>query len=370
MDVDPDRPIIYCQYCGSKELLNESEKVTVQRIKSKTTKEIELEKLKFEKEKYDREESSREQQTQMLLERERKDRQESFRKGRFKTVIIIFFALGILSTVYAISKKNILMAAISITQVIAFGTAWLKGMQFIKERHPNSYIIYAVVGLILALPLLKSCNNSGPINLEENSTFEENGTFEWPASGICTVLPEPNTNRGELDILPSSLMLELHQQSIQDYNEYIDSCREKGFTIDVKQSNIDYEAFNDEGYKLRVRYDDYSQEIDIFLNNPLEATTIVWPKTYIAGLIPAPPSNLGVIYNNSDNYFNGQLTDVSKEKWEEYVSSCENAGFTLEQRRIKNIYEAKNDDGYKIRVEYEGYNIMRFSINAPDEEAH
>lgn len=42
MDIDEDRPILMCPFCGSKEIILEGDKVTVQRIKSKAYKEVEF----------------------------------------------------------------------------------------------------------------------------------------------------------------------------------------------------------------------------------------------------------------------------------------------------------------------------------------
>lgn len=42
MDVDEDRPILMCPFCGSQEIVLEGDKVTIQRIKSKAYKEVEL----------------------------------------------------------------------------------------------------------------------------------------------------------------------------------------------------------------------------------------------------------------------------------------------------------------------------------------
>ena len=40
MEIDSDNPVMVCPYCGNKELLQESDKVTRQRIRSKTVKNI------------------------------------------------------------------------------------------------------------------------------------------------------------------------------------------------------------------------------------------------------------------------------------------------------------------------------------------
>lgn len=62
MSLDKDRPVLTCPYCGASDLINESDAVTIQRVKSntyrtiqleqqKTTKDIELAKLQTELEK-------------------------------------------------------------------------------------------------------------------------------------------------------------------------------------------------------------------------------------------------------------------------------------------------------------------------------
>lgn len=46
MEIDKERPILLCPYCGSKELIIESDEITAQRIKSSAYKEVEFEKQK------------------------------------------------------------------------------------------------------------------------------------------------------------------------------------------------------------------------------------------------------------------------------------------------------------------------------------
>ncbi len=363
MDVEPDRPIIFCQFCGTKVLLNESDRVTVQRIKSKTHKEIELEKLGLEKEKLAREDASRRQQEQYNRESEIKQRQEAFRKSPLKTTILVFFALSLLAFARSLSNHNTLMAILTIIQTAVFAIAWLQGMQFIKEKRPNSHLIFAVLGLLLILPILKSCNSSDAAS----NTPKEESTFEWPQSGICSVLPEPSTNKGELNIYSTALILELEQMSIQDYYNYVEACKVKGFTIDVEQTNTEFGAYNSEGYHLRTYYD-YQSTINVDLYNPLRTETIKWPDTQIVKLLPIPISNIGRIGNNNEDHFTVQLTGVSKENTEKYIELCKNAGFNLEQNNGNKTYSAKNADGYKLTVKYEGFNTIYISISAPKQE--
>lgn len=363
MEVDPDRPIIYCQYCGSKELLNESDKVTVQRIKSKTHKEIELERLKFQREKFDREESSRKRQELEERERDIKSRQESFRRGPLKIIIIVFFVLSVLSTAYAISETKAIMAAISITQAIVFAIAWLKGMQFIKERRPNSRIVFAIIGLILIIPIIRSCNADNHTLTKEE---KEPSTFLWPSTGMCTLLPTPNTNLGELNIYSNSILLELDQCTSDDYYNYVDSCIAAGFSIDIERDNTNYQAYNEDGYKVRAWYSDYSKEIQVDFDAPIQMNNIEWPSTKICSLLPVPESLWGNIDYNKEDWFSVYIGNTSFDAYEDYIVACQSNGFTSDCQKDNDSFSATNRQGYSINVEFEGFEIMYIRIKAPD----
>lgn len=43
-----------------------------------------------------------------------------------------------------------------------------------------------------------------------------------------------------------------------DYRNYINDCKDKGFTIDLDESGSSYSAYNDNGFKLVIDYSDYN----------------------------------------------------------------------------------------------------------------
>ena len=98
----------------------------------------------------------------------------------------------------------------------------------------------------------------------------------------------------------------------KDYEQYV--------MPDIKRCKQDY-------------YSEYSQEVIIDSNNPLVTSMIMWPETYIESLLPSPPSNDVVIYNNSEERFNCRVAVASKENWSEYVALCENSGFILAKKK-------------------------------------
>lgn len=86
MDVDETRNVKVCPYCGSKELVEESDQVTMQRIKSHAWKEVQK----------DKEETKRAVATEHeITERENK-------KNETRSDRIIFIAAGIMLIAYMI----------------------------------------------------------------------------------------------------------------------------------------------------------------------------------------------------------------------------------------------------------------------------
>ena len=81
MTSEEENTILCCPYCGSKELIPESDDVKIERIKSQTYKDIELEKIKYMSEKEKRE-SDREQ------EKEREQERKRFSKSKFYSALI------------------------------------------------------------------------------------------------------------------------------------------------------------------------------------------------------------------------------------------------------------------------------------------
>lgn len=64
------------------------------------------------------------------------------------------------------------------------------GMNIIKEKRPNIHIVFAVIGFILIIPFF-SANSKLPT---------KNQKYEWPETGISTVLPKPEAEKGNIVI--------------------------------------------------------------------------------------------------------------------------------------------------------------------------
>lgn len=100
---------------------------------------------------------------------------------------------------------------------------------------------------------------------------EEVHQLNWPDSGLATMLPEPGTDKGEVSMdSVDYLSVDLEQRSEEDFNKYVEACKEKGFTVDYSSSSSSYYADNEDGYHLSLFYAESQDEISIQLSAPSE----------------------------------------------------------------------------------------------------
>lgn len=91
-----------------------------------------------------------------------------------------------------------------------------------------------------------------------------------------------------------------------------------------------------------------------------------WITTPLSKLVPEPQSKTGKVESNSEKYFTYYAGKTSKEEYSTYANSVLNAGFSKDYSSGEKYFYGTNPEGYKIDVRYQGNNIMRISITAPD----
>lgn len=105
--------------------------------------------------------------------------------------------------------------------------------------------------LLFALCMLLSLVACG-----EKEPEKKAGEVRWPNSELVSRLPVPDSLSGKV-LWESSedFSVELINISQEQYEDYVDACMEKGFTIDYYRDEEDFWAFDAEGYDLSVDYD-------------------------------------------------------------------------------------------------------------------
>ncbi len=199
------------------------------------------------------------------------------------------------------------------------------------------------------------------------TSCETRKTLEWPTSGLSAVLPVPNAKKGEISFdYNTAFSAEINFSSTSEFEEYKNMCKEKGFTVEASESNDSYNAYNSEGYELSLRIATYDDIFFIDLHPPKERENIIWPTLGLSLLIPKPNSTTGKITVDSSSQFYAYICDVSLNDYHSYIEKCIANGFNIDYNKGEEYYSAKDENGNKIHIAYEGFNTISISIHEAD----
>lgn len=350
LNVDVSQVMAICDHCGNSvlvsELLNESDEVKIQKIKSQAYKDVEMGKQQLEAEKIKNEAEKEKQQAET-------NTVEKFKKSKFSKVLIVFAVLSALMCAVGFNDNRILAGIVALIQTALFIVSWLMGMQIIKEKKKGIRIIAAIIAFVLFIPYL---------NLY-NSAANKGTPFEWNEIELSEMLPMPESTIGEIHSnSKTELMLDVHNITEAQFNDYINACKEMGFTIEANLSGISFTAYNQDGYRLSLSYYESSSELSINIDAPMEMSQIQWPSSEIAKLLPIPKSNIGSISWENSGGFVIYIGNTTKAEYNEYVNACSAKGFNVDYNKGDDYYYADNADGYHVSLRYEGNNVMCVQI--------
>ena len=187
--------------------------------------------------------------------------------------------------------------------------------------------------------------------------------IEWSKIELRDQLPEPPSNRGTLfENSDEEFWVSLDGVSDDQYNDYLDACVDKGFTVDADKSSYSYKAYNADGYSLDMSH--IGDGLSITLKAPMNFGSITWPSSTVGNMLPAPKSTTGKFSYEHDDSFFVYVGETSKADYDQYVADCSANGFNIDYDKGDTYYRADNAVGYHISLKYEGNNIMAVEIKA------
>ena len=91
---------------------------------------------------------------------------------------------------------------------------------------------------------------------QKYSWGDENGIeiYKWAEGELSTIIPQPNVPSVSCSESSTSLGFTSYGASKDQFKEYVQACKEKGFTSDPSNGETYYNAKNSEGYKLSIHY--------------------------------------------------------------------------------------------------------------------
>ena len=211
-----------------------------------------------------------------------------------------------------------------------------------------------------------------PLKYESNGTasFTEE-SFEWLTTGLSTKIPKIDEKSGHyVTNTDSELLIDLDNISYSEYNQYVSSCEKMGYTVEAKNDTNSYDAFNDEGYLLNLSYYDSLKRLRIELNAPLAVDEdFTWPDNKLSSMIPKLDNKKGAVKVNTEETLEINLSNITEDEVDSYISDCEDAGFTIDVEKKKSSFDGFNKDGYHLIVSLNEMKTMNITIEAPEEYA-
>lgn len=191
--------------------------------------------------------------------------------------------------------------------------------------------------------------------------------IDWANIKLGHVLPEPQSNL--MKIVSNSednLLVYIHKMSENDYLEYQRWCEnDKGFNIEIETVGTSFYAYNQEGYYLSLYFSESQDEMHITLDAPIPMENFELPEYAVAAGLPVPSSSTGHYnWQNTDSFFL-YVGETSKDNYMLYKNACVAAGFIGDPYEYNTVYSATNAEGYKVSLNYQGFNIFTLEFYGP-----
>ena len=129
MEVEEGQSVFKCQYCGSTQIIIDSDEVAKEKIKQSTKKEIELNRLKYQIDKEKREKEEKEA--------------DEFTGSKLRKWVIAFAVICLLFALISFSGKSILRGLVALVQTALFVASYLYGMNILKSERQNIHKLNA-----------------------------------------------------------------------------------------------------------------------------------------------------------------------------------------------------------------------------------
>ena len=137
--------------------------------------------------------------------------------------------------------------------------------EHVKKKIKVKVIIgVVIIGLVVATFVARSAI---PF-MEFSDKTDYSSTFTWQTNGLFGKLPQPSTNNGKIKMESKDrIQIELYNIEASDFEAYVKSCRDAGFTVDVTKTDSVFYAEDEEKYDLDIFYDDSKNTMSIYLDS-------------------------------------------------------------------------------------------------------
>ena len=289
---------------------------------------------------------------------------KAFKGSRLKVVSIILLVISAIICAASFGAGDVLSGIVAIVMISGYLVTLLMGYGIIGARSSIRTLIF-VVSCVLIIP----CIALNGIDLKKTSIVYHGNVenLNWDELILGSMLPTPDKSKGRIvSNSEKELDLDIANATKSTFTSYIQSCKEKGFTIDILQEKDSFRAFNENGYRVKVNFSDFYDELSITLIDPIKRNSINWSSVPLMADVPKPPSSTGEFGNNFDWTVTIYLVNVTREQYDDYINKCIEEGFSIDMSRYENTFYGDNQDGLELQISWEGNNTIAIHVTNLD----
>lgn len=349
LEADKENNSASCPYCGASTLLVESDEVVIERIRSKTYKDVASEKLQAYKE-------VELTKLQLLHQEKIEKKLAQIRKSPFTVIIAILTIASLFAAIDVYQDKYLISAIFMGCQTLLFLVVWLMRMRIIKGAGIHLHSLFSLLAILIVIPFFMY------IGVKHRSY----DTYVWQNNNLSAMLPKPQSDYGEIkrDVTDKFSMM-IGRVKERDYNAYVEECIEKGFSLRTYRTQSSYNAYNESGAELKIVYFSHLKEMEITIEAYKDFYEFIWSGRGLSALLPEPVTKLGIINSETKSSFSITVAETPITEFNKYVNACIEAGFTEDILKTEYYFYAENIDGVRIDIEYIVSDVMDILVYIP-----
>ena len=237
LNIDPQGSVAECPFCGSRfplsALLDESDSVKIERLR----RDVELGRQNLEIERI--------RQAEAEVER-----MDTAKKSVLGKVAIVLAVIALMMCISAVVKGAFLVGSIAAAQFVLLLVTFLMGQRVVSAKNKRLLILPFALALILYAPFSFAVASSEVFNPPLS-----NEVIVWDDIVLGDRLPAINSDRGYVSKnTRKELIMNVYNVPLKQYYDFVEGCKDLGFTVDGKEEDNSYIASAEDGFGLRLHY--------------------------------------------------------------------------------------------------------------------
>lgn len=193
----------------------------------------------------------------------------------------------------------------------------------------------------------------------------EDVTYDWSKGVLAEEVPLPDVTNTSVEYDGNDSFNVKIFGDFDSFKEYIERCKDYGYTCEAKDDSIDYySAYKEDGIHIEVKFEETEGMYELSVRESWIKDPLIWPESGLAAKVPTPKGRKGKITGDSSEYFSAVVGEMTEKDYNEYIKECRKLGYTLDESKWEGYFSAyhEKNNGDAVTVEYIGLDSVRIEV--------